>query len=163
MNALTIPTATTPEAQMDALAGAVGQRFDWRLLTGGADDAPRFVIEKRVRYEFVRGWSSHAVYRISGQFEPTANGAATLHYRVSGSLGVPMLHAALHVGVLLVFALLLAGVVRSPGIDGNPIGTMMVAGLMVLAVAYAVYAYRRYQAHLDELHRFMRAFASHIA
>ncbi|MFN8373799.1 MAG: hypothetical protein U0694_13105 [Anaerolineae bacterium] len=54
-NQATLTLPPLPQDSMRALANAAAQHSQWRVLRGGKDEQPRFVIEKRVRYEIMRG------------------------------------------------------------------------------------------------------------
>jgi hypothetical protein len=158
-NPSTLPLAAFPQESLRALQNAVGEHFQWRMQTGGTLDEPRFVIEKRVRYDLIRGLPMFAVYRAVGHLEKAKTGETLLHFAVSGQPGVPLLHAALFVGVLSLMTFALAALVSSPGMAGNPLGPLLVAALALLTVAYGVLAWRSYHRHLRELTAFMEAFA----
>jgi len=159
----TLTLTTLPQESLHALERAVAQRFHWRITTGGADDQPRFLIEKQVRYDLARRWQMVALYQIIGSFQKTKRGETILHYVVSGQGGVPLFHAALHVSVLLIMTLLIGSIVFSLGIAGNWIGILLLGVLLVSIVVYGLFAYRNYQGHLQELNRFMEEFAERMA
>src|SRR5688500_12015501 len=93
----TLTLSTLPQESLRALQSAVAQRFNWRILTGGQDEQPRFVIEKRVRYDLVRGWPMYSLFQIIGSFQKANSGETKLQYVVSGQVAVPLFHAALFV------------------------------------------------------------------
>jgi hypothetical protein len=158
-NQSTLTLSALPQDSLRALQRAVAQRFDWRMMTGRQDDQPRFVIEKRVRYDFFRGLPTYALYHISGSFQQTQSGQTVLQYVVSGQSTVPLFQAALNIGILLVMTVLLGSVVFSPSLGGNWIGILLLGVLMMTMLGYGWYAYRSYQGNLRELNRFMEEFA----
>lgn len=153
------PSTQTPQESLRALERAVAQRLDWRILTGSGDDPPRFVIEKPVRYDLIRGWPMVATYRITGGFQQTQSGTTTLCYAVSGQAVIPFIHAALPISVLLAITLLLGSFVFSPTIVNQWIGILLLGVLQMSAFVYGWIAYHSYRGHLRELRRFMEAFA----
>jgi cytochrome bd-type quinol oxidase subunit 1 len=149
---------TTPQEGLRALQNEVAQRFDWRLLANTQDEQPRFVIEKRVNYPFVRGVNIYGLYQVIGDFDKAKSGDTTLRYTVSGQPGVPLVYAFMIMSMLLVFTLLITATVFSPPLRGNPIGVLLVFFMVGMLLVYGWYAYRRYQGHVRELHRFMEKF-----
>jgi hypothetical protein len=150
---------TPPQESLHALERAVAQRFNWRILTGGKVDQPRFVIEKQVSYNFVRGWSTYALYQVVGSFQKTDSGETTLHYVVTGQSAVPIFHAVFNACLLLVIGILPGSFIASPTTAGKLIGILLFGILLFAIIAYGRYAYHSYQGHLVELNRFMAEFA----
>jgi hypothetical protein len=159
----TVTLHTLPQESMDALKSAVAGHFQWRILTGGTDDQPRFVIEKQVRYNLARGLRMTALYQIAGQFQKTKSGDTAMQYTVSGQSGIPIFQAAVTILIVLAFAIFLGLSVFSPGMGNNGIGILLVGFLLLIAVVYGWFAYRNYQGHLRECSRFMEDFAEQIS
>lgn len=128
-------------------------------MVGGKNEHPNFVIEKRVRYDLIRGWPMYTVYQIIGGFHKDQNGTTTLQYGVSGQGAVPLFHAAIIIIVLLAITLFLGSFVFSTASSGSPIAVLLMGILVLSTVLYGVFAYRSYQGHLKELNRFMQEFA----
>ncbi len=103
----TLPLTTPPDESLRLLQRAVAQRSNWRILTGGANHQPRFVIEKRVRYDLVRGLPMVALYQVMGGFQKSTSGETTLRYTVSGDASIPFMHAASLIAVWLVLTFFL--------------------------------------------------------
>lgn len=103
-----------------------------------------------------------AQYHIIGGFQKTSTGATTLHYGVSGEVGIPFMHAAINVIVLLVFTFFLGLLAFNSSFGGNWISMALFGVLLATTVGYTWYAYRSYRGHLNELNRFMEAFARSI-
>jgi len=161
-NPSTLTLTTPPDESLRALERAVAARFHWRILTGGAHDRPRFIIEKQVRYNLLRGWDVYGLYRVTGRFEQTTDGETALIYTVSGQRATPLLQAGLFLGGFLVITLLLASLVLSPELAGNRIGLALLGVMVASMVVYAVVAVRGYRGHLAELTRFMEAYAQRV-
>jgi hypothetical protein len=85
-----------------------------------------------------------------------------LHYAVSGQPGVPFFYTAFNVSWLLLITFLLGSFVFSPTIAGNWIGILLLIVLLVTIVVYVWFAYHSYHGHLQELNRFMEAFAQQV-
>ena len=51
-----------PQESLHILESTVAQHFNWRILTGGSVDQARFMIEKQVRFDLVRGLPMVATY-----------------------------------------------------------------------------------------------------
>jgi len=128
-------------------------------MVGGKNEHPNFVIEKRVRYDLIRGWPMYTVYQIIGGFHKDQSGKTTLQYGVSGQGAVPLFHAAIIIIALLAITLLLGSFVFSPATNANWIAVLLMGVLLLSAVGYGVFAYRSYQGHLKELDHFMQQFA----
>ncbi len=139
------------------LESAVSRRFDWRIMSN-RNDQPRFVIDRRVRYDLLRGWTVYAHLHIVGSFQKSPSGATLLRYNISGS-GVPLYHAVLNVVLLLVFALLLGSLVSSITVPNRWIGIVLVGVLLMAAAAVSWFAYRSYRSQMQELNGFMVDFA----
>jgi hypothetical protein len=154
---------TTPESGIRALKQAAAGRPHWRIRTGGAGDAARFVIEKQVRYQLVRGWPMTATYTIMGSFQQTVNGETTLRYAVSGQPWIPAFQATFFITLLAIFTLFLGGLVFSPMMVNQWIGVLLLGVMVVIILAYGWFAYRSYQGHLKELRDFMETFAQAAA
>lgn len=153
-------TLTAPlDASLRALQDAVAARFNWRIITRGEREQPRFVVEKQVRHDLIRGWTLHAIYQINGGFREAGGISTELYYTVSNQDSVPLIQAGFHVLVLVVMTLFLNRLVTSPPLAGNWIGGLLVAALVGVTTAYIWFAYRRHQAHLRELSDFMARFA----
>jgi hypothetical protein len=157
-----ILVAMSPQQSLQTLKSAVAQRFNWRILTGDKNDYTRFVIEKQVHYQLIRGWRLTATYQIIGGFQANQNGETVLSYAVSGQPGVPFFHTAFNVSWLLFITFLLASFVFSPTIDANWVGVLLLFVLLATIVLYGWYSHRSYQGHLNELNRFMQEFAQCI-
>lgn len=156
----TLTLVTSPQESLHALQRAVAQRFNWRIMTGGKEDHLRFIIEKRVRYDFIRGVPTYALYQIMGSFQKTTSGDTALHYAVSGNSSIPFFYASLHISILLVVTFLVGSIVFSPPTAGNWIGILLFGVLLVTILAYGLFAYHNYyQGPLRELNRFMEEFA----
>ena len=149
----------TPSESLRALEIAVAQRPQWRLMRGGSDDLPRFVIEKRVRYDLLRSLPLYAVYQVIGGFQKNQNGETTLQYTVSGQPWIAMFHAGSLIGGLLIFTFLLSSFVFSPTMVNQWVGVLLIGVMLVATFVYGVFAYRSYKEHLRELSRFMEAYA----
>lgn len=150
----------SPQDCLRALQKSVGARFDWRIMTGGKTDAPRFVIEKRVKYSVARRMAIHSTFRVVGNFAPTDNSETQLTYAVSGQPGVALLTGGITVTILPIFAFAIANLVLDPSMRGGlPLGLLLVAILLAGAAGYVYLSRRGYMAHLRELQTFMEAFA----
>jgi hypothetical protein len=164
MNTQTSLTLTTsPQDSLHALERAVSGRFNWRILVGGKTDAPKFVIEKQVRYGFLRGLPLTAKHKITGSFQPNGNGATQLEYVVSGDGGPAIMNAVVWVITLLVVTVSLAMIVFNPRMVNQWIGILLMMVMVVTIGAYVVFAYRNYQGHLRELSAFMEAFSQQLS
>jgi hypothetical protein len=151
--------STQPQESLRSLQQAVTGHSNWRILTGGENDQPRFVIEKPVRYRMSRGWQMDATYQVIGGFQQSKSGETTLRYAVSGKPGIPFFHTVLIVAPLLIIAFMLGSLAFNPSTGGNLIAIALAAVLLVSAIGYMIFAYRSYQKHLQDLNHFMEAFA----
>lgn len=164
----TVTLTTLPHESLRALESAVAQRSNWRILTGDSkhkdegESKFRFVIEKQVRYDLIRGWPMVATYRIMGRFQPDQRGETTLRYTVSGEGGVPLFHAAVLIGAMLAITPLLGMAVFNPTTVNRWIGILLIGVLLASIAGYGWFAYRSYQGHLRELSRFMEDFAQRM-
>jgi hypothetical protein len=158
----TLILTTQPQESLSALKSAVAQRFNWRILTGGGDDQPRFVIEKYVLYRLVRGWPMHGLYQVIGSFQSNPNGDTTLRYVVSPQPWIPLLSAAIFITPFVVITVYLGTTTSTPNIGGKPLGPLLVGIMLAIIGGYCWYAYRSYQGHLRELSRFMEEFAQRM-
>lgn len=147
---------------LSTLEKAVAQRSNWRILTKGTANEQRFVIEKQVRYNFVRGFSMYATHRITGNFQQTLGRETRLHYEISGQSGIAILHAAFYIGILLIFTVLLGSVVFHPQMVNQWVGVLLLVILIIVTIAYGLYAYRSYQAQIKELQQFMEEFTQSL-
>lgn len=161
MEQLTTVTLTTPPRKcLRALKNAAAEQHpNWYIRSGGDDDQPRFVIEKKVNHQLVRGMPTSTVFKIMGSFDDAGNGQTRLQYGVSGQPAMPFIQAVVFSSVLLIMALFLVMSFSSPQFSGNLIGWLLVGVLVVSAGLYAWFSYRSYQGHLKELRQFMEKFA----
>lgn len=159
---VTITLVTSPQDSLHALERAVSGRFNWRILIGGKTDAPRFVIEKQVRYAFLRGLPLHARHKIMGSFEPNGSGETQLEYAVLGDGGPAIMNAVVWIIALLVVTVALAMIVFNPRMVNQWIGVLLMLVMVVMIGAYVAFAYRNYQGHLRELDAFMQDFAQQM-
>jgi hypothetical protein len=156
-NQVTLTTA--PQESLRALERAVAGKFEWRIQAGGEADRPRFVVEKKVPYELMRGAQIHALYQIIGGFEGSSDGKTLLRYAVSAQSWVPFFYSAVVMMVLGLFTGLLASLVSGLGMTGNPIGFLLVAVMLMTMIGYGWLAYQSYRGHVRELQQFMAEFA----
>ncbi|MFN8373800.1 MAG: hypothetical protein U0694_13110 [Anaerolineae bacterium] len=94
-----------------------------------------------------------------GSFHKGKSGETILSYSVLGDGGVPLFHAGVHIGVLLIFTFLVALIAFDPSMGGNWVGFALVGLLLLITLAYARYAYRTHQGHVRGFERFMEDFA----
>lgn len=156
---MTTETLTLNAAPQDALRmleKTVQTRLNWRIMTGGTHDQPRFVIEKPVRYNVLRGLNVIALFQVAGNLQPNQQGGTTLYYIVSGQSGIPLLLAGINLALLLGLAGVVGALAFSPTMGNTLVGVLPVGFILLAAALYGVFAYRSYQGHVRELHHLMR-------
>jgi uncharacterized membrane protein len=154
--------STSSAVSFDTLRRAVDAKDHWRMRTSSEGAAGSFAIEKPVSYTLLRGWSMTTVHRIIGHLERIDDHTTRLVFRIDTDWGVPLFHAGLHTGILLIMTFLIGMVVFSPMMPHSGVSFVLVGVLGLTTVVYAAYAYRRYQAHGTELYQFMIDVAQHL-
>lgn len=140
----------SPQHALNALNARVASRYDWTIMTGGGEDSPRFVVQRRVRTFVMRGLNTYTQFTLKGRFLKAKSGDVALRYSVMGEPVTTALYASVWLPVLLLPLIFIASPQRAPGTGWVAVVLVTVIGLGVAGYLWLVW--RRYQGHIREMH-----------
>jgi hypothetical protein len=140
----------SPQSALKTIQGVVGNRYNWRIMTGGSDTKPKFVVTRRVPFMLARGLNMDTQFTLSGTLTQSKRGSH-LSYQVSGQ---PFMTALLGLTWLFVIPLMIWGLLSFTV-------TLASVGLSVLlagaGLGYVWMVIRRYRYHLRQMHELIES------
>lgn len=97
----------SPQEALNRLRSAIATLYDYSLMVGGKNDQPRIAIQRRIRYQVIRGLNTYTHFTLVGRFNKSRTGDTVLTYEIKGEPIMVGLYASIWITIIPTLLLLI--------------------------------------------------------